>query len=125
MKKKVMLADDEEDILALFSATLGDDERFDVLLARDGEETLKLAQREKPDLLFLDLLMPKINGYEVCRRLKGNPETSSIKVIVLTALVEESGEERARIAGAEGYLTKPFSPLALLDKVEETLFARL
>jgi len=125
MKKKVMLADDEEDVLALFSATLGDDERFDVLLARDGEEALELAQREKPELLFLDLLMPKISGYEVCRRLKENPETSSIKVIVLTALVEESGEKRVKAAGAEGYLTKPFSPLALLDKVEETLFARL
>ena len=122
MKKKVMLADDEEDVLVLVSAALGGDERFELLLARDGEEALELARQEKPDLLFLDLIMPKIDGYEVCQRLKEDPETAFIKIIMLTALIEESGEMKAKVAGANGYFTKPFSPAALRDKVEEILF---
>lgn len=117
-----MLVDDEENVLVLVSAALEDDERFELLLARDGEEALELARREKPDLLLLDVLMPEIDGYEVCRRLKEDPETAFIKIIMLTALVEESGEMKAKAAGADGYLTKPFSIAALRNMLEEILF---
>jgi len=122
MRKKLMLVDDEENVLVLVSAALEDDERFELLLARDGEEALELARREKPDLLLLDVLMPEIDGYEVCRRLKEDPETAFIKIIMLTALVEESGEMKAKAAGADGYLTKPFSIAALRNMLEEILF---
>ena len=121
MEKKVMLADDEEELLALVSATLEGSEGFKILLAQDGAEALEMARREKPDLLFLDIMMPKLNGYEVCRELKKDPATASITIIMLTALAQDSERIKAMEAGADGYLTKPFSPTALLNKVEEIL----
>jgi len=121
MTKKLLLADDEEGILALVSSTLAGDERYQIFLARDGEEALYLARQEKPDLLFLDIRMPKKDGYEVCRALKEDPDTAHIKVVMLTALPREANWEGAMKAGADGYLTKPFSPTVLLKKVEEVL----
>lgn len=123
MRKKVMLTDDEESILELVAATLGDLDRYDLLLANSGEQALEIARREKPDLLFLDILMPNINGYEVCKRLKSDPATAHIRIVMLTALAQESDRKRAMDVGADDYFTKPFSPIALLDKVEEMLSA--
>ena len=121
MTKKVLLADDEVMIRTLIAATLEFDERYQVLVARDGEEALTTAQREKPDLVLLDIMMPERNGYEVCRALRGDLETAHIKVIMLTALAQESDRSKALEAGADDYFTKPFSPRALLEKVEEVL----
>lgn len=121
MAKKVMLADNEEGIRALVSAILGDRTQYQVLLATDGDEALRIARREKPDLLFLDVLMPCLDGYEVCRALKEDADTSHIKIIMLTALAQESVEGKAIAAGADGYLTKPFSPTTLLEKVRQAL----
>ncbi len=118
-----MLTDDEESILELVAATLGDLDRYDLLLANSGEQALEIARREKPDLLFLDILMPNINGYEVCKRLKSDPATAHIRIVMLTALAQESDRKRAMDVGADDYFTKPFSPIALLDKVEEMLSA--
>lgn len=119
--KKVMLADDEEDVLALVTATLEGDPQYVILVARDGEEALEIARRERPDLLFLDILMPKKDGYEVCRALKASSITAGTKIVMLTALAQESDREKAIQAGADGYFTKPFSPTALLQKVEELI----
>lgn len=121
MTKKLLLADDEEGILALVSSTLAGDERYEVLMARNGDEALYLARQEKPDLLFLDIRMPRKDGYEVCRALKEDPDTAHIKVVMLTALPREANWERAMEAGADGYITKPFSPTMLLKKAEEVL----
>ncbi|MEE9199657.1 MAG: response regulator [Dehalococcoidia bacterium] len=121
MAKKIMLADDEETILALVSATLSKDEQYKVLTARDGQEALDVARREKPDILFLDILMPKIDGFEVCKMLKEDPATSDITIIMLTALVQEVDRTKALEAGADDYFTKPFSPTELLMKVDEVL----
>lgn len=121
MTKKVMLADDEERVLALVAATLEDESRYQLLLARDGAEAIDVARREKPDLLFLDILMPKFDGYEVCQALKENPDTARIKIVMLTALSQDFERKKAEMAGADGYFTKPFSPTALLEKVEEVL----
>ena len=121
MPKKVLLADDEEDILSLVAATLGDTERYTLILARDGEEALERARESGPDLIFLDVMMPKIDGYEVCKRLKSNKSTADVKVIMLTALAQESDRRRAEQSGADSYLSKPFSPTVLLAKVEELL----
>ena len=121
MIKKLLLADDEEEILALVSATLGNDERYHVLLARDGEEALRISRQQKPDLLLLDVMMPKWNGYEVCRRLKRDPATAHTKVIMLAAMAQQSDRRKAMEAGADEYFAKPFSPTALLEKVEELL----
>jgi two-component system alkaline phosphatase synthesis response regulator PhoP len=121
MTKKVLLADDEERILGLVKATLGIDTRYEIILASDGQEALDACRKEMPDLVFLDLLMPKMDGYQVCREIKQSPETSAIKVVMLTAMAQEADRRTALKVGADDYMTKPFSPTALLSKVEEML----
>ena len=121
MTKRILLVDDEEAILELISATLGHNNGYQFVLARDGEEALSAARRHKPDLILLDILMPKRDGYYVCQALKQNPETSHIKVVILTALAQELDCQKALDSGADGYITKPFSPMALLEKLEESL----
>ena len=119
--KKVLLADDEDGVLALVAATLGNDNRYSLLMARDGEEALALARKELPDLVFLDVMMPKMDGYAVCQALKQSPNPRHIKIIMLTAMAQDANRERARAAGADGYFTKPFSPTTLLEKVSDML----
>ena len=121
MPKTILLADDEEGILALLSATLEGDQRYGLLMARDGEEALSICREQKPDVMFLDLRMPKLDGCEVCRALKQDPQTADIKVIVLTAMAQETDRDKALEAGADDYLTKPFSPRVLLEKATQYL----
>ena len=121
MRRKVLLADDEEAVLALVEATLDGDGRYRIILASNGEEAVRVAVREQPDLLFLDVLMPGMDGYEVCRLLKGKTVTAQIKVIMLTALAQDFERRKAMEAGADDYFTKPFSPTALLKKVDDVL----
>lgn len=120
------MADDEEPILALLSETF---ERlgygFELLLARDGEEALAIARREKPDVLILDVSMPKQNGYEVCAAVKNDPATAHAKVAMLTGLDYDVARRQAfRDLGADWYFFKPLSPLALAEKVKEFLDAK-
>lgn len=104
----------------LVSATLRSEE-YQLLEASDGEETLALARSEHPDLILLDIAMPKIDGFEVCGRLKSDPDTNRIRVVMLTARVQEAERLRGEEVGADGYFTKPFSPLALLHRISEVL----
>jgi CheY-like chemotaxis protein len=110
--KKVLLADDEDGVLALLAAALGNDDRYSLLVARDGEEALALAKKEVPDLIVLDIMMPKLGGFLVCQALKQSPNTRHIKVIMLTAMAQSANRERARAVGADDYVTKPFSHAA-------------
>ncbi|MBI4289392.1 MAG: response regulator [Chloroflexi bacterium] len=119
--RKILLADDEEPVRALLAATLNGGSGYKVLEARDGIEALEVARVERPDLVLLDVMMPGMDGLEVCRCLKADPETDGIAVIILTAMAQDADRARALEAGANGYLTKPFSPSALLAKLEETL----
>ncbi len=121
MTRKVLLADDEEGILALVVATLKNEDRYHLLVARDGQEALMIARQQKPDLAMLDILMPRMDGDEVCRALKDDPATAQTTVVLLTALDPEVAWRRGLEASADDYLTKPFSPTALLEKVEEIL----
>jgi DNA-binding response OmpR family regulator len=121
MAKKVLFVDDEEDILMLLEATVGNDDRFQVLLARDGNEALVIAQGEQPDLIFLDIMMPGKDGYQVCQELRSRYSESPATVIMLTALARESARRKAKEAGADDFFTKPFSPTALLEKLEKLL----
>ena len=107
--------------MELLSATLGYSDQYRVLLARDGEEAMALALKEQPDLIILDILMPKKDGYEVCRGLKSDPETAQIQVIMLTGLSQEFDRKKALEVGADDYFTKPFSPSALLLKLDEAI----
>jgi len=101
-KRTVLLADDDPGLRHLVEATLGSDE-FRLLHAEDGEETLDTARRELPDLILLDLNMPKRNGLEVCRLLKEDAATSKIRVVMLTASSSEADRARGRAVGADEY----------------------
>lgn len=122
--KKVLVADDEEDVLAVVKATLSGDHRYQLLLAHDGEEALDLAKKEKPELVFLDVMMPKRDGFQVCLDIKKDPVTAQAKVVILTARSQESDRRRAKEMGADDFFTKPFSPTALLKKVTQVLRLR-
>src|SRR4051794_18898724 len=119
-KKTVLLADDDPGLRSLVEATLGGEE-FRLLHAADGQESLEIARRELPDLILLDVNMPKLNGLEVCRMLKSEAATADIKIVMLTASGSESDRTRGRAVGADDYFVKPFSPVALLNKVYELL----
>jgi two-component system alkaline phosphatase synthesis response regulator PhoP len=115
-KRTVLLADDDPGLRRLVGATLGS-EHFHLLSASDGEETLEIAREMRPSLILLDINMPRKNGLEVCRLLKADPATSAIKIVMLTASGSENDRTRAFEADADDYFVKPFSPIALLDKV--------
>ena len=103
-RMKVLLVDDEEDILTLVSATLEDDKRYQVIMARNGDEALALASKQNPELMFLDIRMPGKNGWDVCKALKEEPTTARIKIVMLTALMQESDRcsiRRRRFCKAE------------------------
>lgn len=104
----------------LVSATLRSED-YQLLEASDGEETLALARSEHPDLILLDISMPQVDGFEVCRRLKSEPDTNGIRVVMLTARSQEAERLRGEEVRADGYFTKPFSPLALLHRISEVL----
>ncbi|HZO29541.1 MAG TPA: response regulator [Chloroflexota bacterium] len=115
-KRTVLLADDDPGLRRLVGATLGS-EHFNLLSAADGEETLTVARQRLPALILLDINMPRRNGLEVCRMLKADPTTSHIKIVMLTASGSDVDRTRAFEASADDYFVKPFSPIALLDKV--------
>ena len=118
--RKILLVDDDDMVRELVAATLKGGS-YQLLQAADGGKGLALARETRPDLIFLDVNMPVMDGVSVCEALKADPQTQSISVIMLTALGQDVDKERARRAGANGYFTKPFSPLSLLRKVDEVL----
>jgi two-component system alkaline phosphatase synthesis response regulator PhoP len=123
MTKRILLVDDERSVLGLAEATLAIEDSYELIMALDGEEAIAICKAQQPNLMFLDLLMPKKNGIEVCRELKEDPETRHVKIVMLTAMSQDADRLTALNAGADGYITKPFSPKALLDKAEEMLAA--
>jgi CheY-like chemotaxis protein len=118
----IVVADDDPDILDLVALTL---ERSGHVVHRalDGEEALELIERERPDLVVLDISMPKLDGLELTRRLCGDPETKAIRIVLLTALVQDTDISEGLAAGADAYVRKPFSPQELQERVA-TLLAR-
>ena len=116
----VLVADDDPDILALVRFRLERD-GYEVLSAPDGETALDLALARTPDLAVLDVTMPHLDGYELTRRLREHGPTTGIPIILLTARVQEPDLERGFEAGADDYVTKPFSPQALGERVQAAL----
>src|ERR1700730_16837463 len=110
LKRRVLLADDDPGLRRLIGTTLGTQD-FDVLYAVDGEEALRMARQHHPELVLLDVNMPKLDGFEVCRYLKNDAETAGIKVVILTARGADVDRARGREAGADDYFIKPFSPV--------------
>jgi CheY-like chemotaxis protein len=122
--RKLLIADDEEGIRSLVRMTLESD-AYEIVEARNGAEALTLARQLRPELVLLDVMMPRLDGFEVCRQLKEDPATSGIVVVLLTALAQQADRERGDAVGADQYFTKPFSPVALLGLVEEIYKTRL
>ncbi|RPJ42281.1 MAG: response regulator [Candidatus Latescibacterota bacterium] len=116
LAKKILVVDDEVYILHILDFSLGA-EGYEVITAADGEEAMRKARSEKPDLIVLDIMMPKVDGFEACRRLKADPETSPIPVILLTAKGREVDRQMGMEVGADDYIVKPFSPTRLIEKI--------
>jgi two-component system alkaline phosphatase synthesis response regulator PhoP len=118
--KKILIADDNENIRDALTYLL-EDEGYELLLAKDGADTLRKVRERKPDILFLDIMMPEINGYDVCRTIKNDPDLKSIYVIMLTAKGQVAEQERGKEVGADEYIVKPFSPMEILARVKSLL----
>jgi DNA-binding response OmpR family regulator len=119
----VLAADDDEDILALVAFRL-ERSGYTVLQARDGQEALDLALTEKPDLAVLDVMMPKLDGFELTRRLRAEERTSRMPIILLTARAQDGDVAHGFEAGADDYIRKPFSPQELRTRVQAILGRR-
>ena len=120
MSKTIMLVDDEPHVLEVLRVTL-EDLGFRLLEAQDGPGALSLAEQEAPDLVVLDVMLPSMSGLEVCKSLKESSDTRETPVILLTARSGEEDSKAGYEAGADRYLTKPFSPLTLLTEVVKLL----
>jgi two-component system alkaline phosphatase synthesis response regulator PhoP len=123
MQQKLLIVDDEAHIRMLIEQTLEELEDNDVefLSADNGEKALEIITNEKPDLVFLDVMMPKMNGMEVCRRVKKELVFNNIYIILLTAKGQELDRQKGQEVGADLYMTKPFDPEVLLKKAKEVL----
>ena len=117
---KVLVADDEEYIQHILNFSFGA-EGYEVVTAADGEEALDKARKERPDVIVLDIMMPKMDGYEACKKLKSDPQTKAIPVILLTAKGRDVDRRLGSEAGADDYVVKPFSPGRLIERVEGML----
>ena len=121
--KKIMAVDDERHIVRLIQVNL-ERSGFQVITAFDGPEALKKVEIERPDVIVLDVMMPKMDGFEVLKRLQANPETRNIPVIMLTAKAQDADVFRGWSSGVSAYLTKPFNPLELITFVKRILSGR-
>jgi two-component system alkaline phosphatase synthesis response regulator PhoP len=118
--RTVLVVDDEPFICRSLSFVLRKD-NYTVLEARNGEEALAAIRASLPDLVFMDVMMPKINGFEVTEQVKADPALRHIKIILLTAKGQDQDRETGRQAGADDYMTKPFSPTKILERAREIL----
>ncbi|MBI2940411.1 MAG: response regulator [Chloroflexi bacterium] len=116
-RPKILLVDDEPGLRQLVRVTLG--RGYEFFEAGDGEEGVAVALRVRPDLVFMDVNMPKLDGFEACRRIKRDPATRQTKMIMLTVNARDIARQVGAEAGADGYIAKPYSPLMLLRQVEE------
>ena len=119
-KKKILLVEDEIELVTLLKDRL-EINNYHMISAYDGEEGLEKARDEKPDLILLDIIMPKLDGLVLCRRLKDKPQTKNIPIIIVTALVRNDLSERCKEAGADDFIIKPFVSSELLDKIKKWL----
>ncbi|MBS1494203.1 MAG: response regulator transcription factor [Bacteroidetes bacterium] len=120
VKKKILVVDDEKDIVDILKYNLEKEHEFEVLAAYNGKEALELVESH-PDLILLDIMMPELNGFEVCKQLKQNPATAKIPVIFLTAKENEIDEILGLELGADDYIHKPLSPRKVIARVKSVI----
>jgi two-component system, OmpR family, alkaline phosphatase synthesis response regulator PhoP len=123
MERKILIVDDEAHIRRLLERALMDfeDEGVEILSAENGEIALQLVQEEMPQLVFLDVMMPKMNGFDVCKAVKHDLGLTGVYIVMLTAKGQEMDKERGEQVGADVYLTKPFDPDEILDLARQVL----
>ena len=119
-KGKILVVDDEIYIVHILDFSLGI-EGYEVMTALDGEQALAKVSQDKPDLIVLDIMMPKLDGYETCKALKSNPGTKDIPVILLSAKGRNVDQKVGFEVGADDYITKPFSPRKLVERINAIL----
>jgi len=119
-KGRILVVDDEIYIVHILDFSLGM-EGYEVLTALDGEQAVEKARAEKPDLIVLDIMMPKLDGYETCKRLKADPATKDVPVILLSAKGRNVDQKVGFEVGADDYITKPFSPRKLVERINAIL----
>lgn len=120
---KILIADDEPHIRFLLELVLEEleDEGVDIIYADNGETALEIIRDERPALVFLDIMMPRMNGFDVCSQVKADPDLAGICVVLLTAKGQESDRHKGLESGADSYMTKPFNPDQVLSKAREVL----
>jgi two-component system, OmpR family, alkaline phosphatase synthesis response regulator PhoP len=121
IKKKALVVDDEPNVRRLLHTILS--KSFEVIEADDGKQAIEIANAQKPDVILMDMMMPKMDGLTACHVIKKDPATKSIPVIMVTAIGFELNIKLSQQMGASGYVTKPFSSQVLLDKIAEVLAA--
>ncbi len=121
MTATILVADDEPDVLFMTSFSLRSLGGYTVLEAHDGQEALELATKEQPDLIVMDVKMPRMTGFEACRRIRAEPNLKHIPVILLTAKGQKSEIDEGWEAGATEYMLKPYAPATLIGRVRELL----
>lgn len=119
-KKRILVIDDEQDIVNMLKLRLiaGG---YDVLTSSDGIEGLNIARRDRPDLILLDLMLPRMDGYKICALLKKDTRYANIPIIMFTAKAQEADKQMGSEAGADAYITKPFGYQLLSDKIQELI----
>ena len=123
MSRKILVADDEPNIVISLEYLMKR-EGYTVLVARDGQEALDMIARDRPDLVLLDVMMPKKSGFEVCQAVRASEELQSTKILILTAKGRDTDVAKGLALGADAYVTKPFSTRELVQKVAEMLAAQ-
>ena len=120
MPKKILVVDDEAQLVDMIKMRLEASD-YEVITAFDGQDALEKAKKDKPDLIILDLMLPKIDGYKVCGLLKKDARYAKIPILMFTARAQEEDKKLGEEVGADTYITKPFEPQALLTKIQELL----
>lgn len=123
MSKKILIVDDEPHIRALLEQTLEDfeDNNVEIFTAKDGQEGLEIIKDEQPNLVFLDVMMPKMNGFDVCQAVKHELNLQDVYIIMLTAKGQEFDKKKGLESGADTYMTKPFDPDEIIEKASAVL----
>ena len=120
MNKKVLIADDEQNIVISLEFLMKR-EGFEVVVANDGDEAIRRIRADQPDLVLLDVMMPKKSGFEVCQEVKSDPALGGVRILMLTAKGRDTEVAKGLALGADAYMTKPFSTRELVDKVRSML----